>query len=171
MVRSSAKFIGGSVLVIVVIGIVFLVGMRKKSPPVLRAVRRMNRAFWNPRAMETAGTPGAYASVIRHVGRTSGRPYETPVGAVATDAGFVIALPYGTQADWLKNVLAYGSATIVDEGETHAVDHPEVVPLTVTAAAFPSSDQRSLRLFGVDQCLQVRRVAPDQATEAVADPA
>lgn len=96
----------GLVLVLVAIGIVFMVGMRTKSPPVLHAVRRFNRAFTNPRAMKKAGTPGAYASVIRHVGRTTGRPYETPVEAFATDDGFLIALPYGSDADWLKNVLA-----------------------------------------------------------------
>ena len=51
------------------------------------------------------------------------------MGAVAIDDGFVIALPYGPNTDWLKNVLASGSATIVDEGNTYDVDRPEVVPM------------------------------------------
>ncbi|MGZ4612806.1 MAG: hypothetical protein ACXV1K_06490 [Kineosporiaceae bacterium] len=51
--------------------------------------------------MRTAGSPGAYASVVRHVGRTSGRRYETPVVPVATDGGFVVPLPYGPGTDWL----------------------------------------------------------------------
>jgi len=38
--------------------------------------------------MKTAGTPGAYAGAITHVGRRSGRVYETPVGPFATDDGF-----------------------------------------------------------------------------------
>ncbi len=121
--------------------------------------------------MKKAGTPGAYASVVRHVGRTTGRPYETPVGAFATDDGFVIALPYGSQADWLKNVLASGSATIVDEGKTYRVDRPELVPTSVAAPHLPPKEQRNLRLFRVDQCLRVRRVDPDVASEQVADPA
>jgi hypothetical protein len=77
----------------------FVFGMRAKSPVVLRAVRRFNHRFINPRQLKTAGTPGAYAGVIRHVGRRSGRVFETPVGPFATDDGFVIALPYRTSSD------------------------------------------------------------------------
>jgi len=166
-----ATIVVGLLLVLVVVGILFLVGMRKKSPTVLRAVRRFNRAFTNPRQMKTAGTPGAYASVIRHVGRTSGRPYETPVGTFATDDGFVIALPYGSDPDWLKNVLASGSATIVAEGHTYRVDRPELVPTAVAAPHLPRSEQRNLRLFAVDQCLRVRRSEPDEASSQAADQA
>ena len=63
-------------------------------------------------------------SVVHHVGRTTGRAYETPIGAVPTDDGFVIALPYGSNTDWLKNVLASGQATIVHDGTSHAVTGP-----------------------------------------------
>jgi len=146
----------GLVLTLLVLGAVFLIGMRTKSPRVLGAIRRFNRAFTNPRAMKDAGTPGAYASVIRHVGRTSGRPYETPVGAFATDDGFVIALPYGSDPDWLKNVIASGSATIVHEGETARVDRPELVATPEVAPFLPDKELRNLRLFAVDQCLRVR---------------
>jgi len=166
-----ATIVIGLLLVLVVVGIVFLVGMRTKSPTVLRAVRRFNRSFTNPRQMKTAGTPGAYASVIRHVGRTSGHPYETPVGTFPTDDGFVIALPYGSDPDWLKNVLASGSATIVAEGHTYRVDRPELVPTAVAAPHLPRSEQRNLRLFAVDQCLRVRRSEPDEASSQAADQA
>lgn len=75
-----------------------------------------------------------------------------------TDDGFVIALPYVTQAGWLRNVLADGSATIVHEGATYEVTKPEVVPRTTAAHHFPSGDGRTFRLFGIDQCLRLRRV-------------
>jgi len=104
MRRRIAKLIGGLLLALVVIGIIFVAGMRTKSPLVLNAVRRTGRAT-KRFVLKSSGTPGGIASVIRHVGRTSGRPYETPVQAVATDDGFVIALPYGPNTDWLKNVL------------------------------------------------------------------
>jgi deazaflavin-dependent oxidoreductase (nitroreductase family) len=167
--RSIAKLVGGVVLAFVAIGIVFVVGMRTKSPVVLDAVRKTGRAM-KPLALKSAGTPGAYASVIRHAGRTTGRPYETPVQAVATDDGFVIALPYGSNTDWLKNVLARGSATIVDEGNTHEVNRPEIVPMAVAERHFAPQDQRSHRLFAVDQCLRVRRAQPDETSEGRTDP-
>jgi deazaflavin-dependent oxidoreductase (nitroreductase family) len=131
--------------------------MRRKSPTVLRLVRRFNRAFVNPRVLATAGTPGAYASVICHVGRRTGRRYRTPVVAEQTGDGFVIALPYGTTANWVKNVLVSGSATIVDEGTTYRVDQPEIVPLARMADYFPMKNRRSFGRFRVDQCLRLRR--------------
>ena len=98
MWRPVAKIAGGVVLVLAAIGIVFVVGMRKNSPPVLNAARRASRAT-KPIVLRSAGRPGASASVIRHVGRTTGQSYETPVDAVATEDGFVIALPYGSNTD------------------------------------------------------------------------
>ena len=160
MGRMIARLTAGVMLVLVATGIVFVAGMRAKSPLVLDVVRRTGRAM-KPLALKSAGTPGAYASVIRHVGRSSGRAYETPVGAVATDDGFVIALPYGPNTDWLKNVLASGSATIVDEGNTYDVDRPEVIPLAVAGRHFSTQDQRAHRLFAVDQCLRVRGLEPE----------
>lgn len=138
--------------------VVFVLGMRAKSPIVLTAVRKMNRRFTNPMQMKTAGTPGAYASIIGHVGRRSGRTYETPVVPFATDDGFVIALPYGDSADWAKNVLTSGSATLVTEGERHQVDQPEIVPLAEVAAALPEKERRNLRAFRVEQAMRLRRV-------------
>jgi deazaflavin-dependent oxidoreductase (nitroreductase family) len=155
----TTGLLGVPLLILAALAAVFILGMRTKNPSVLGCIRRMNRAFWNPRTMESAGTPGAYASIVRHVGRTSGRDYETPVGAVATDDGFVIALPYGSQADWLKNVLASGRAVIVDEGVTYEVDQPEIIGSDEAAIHFAPQELRAQRLFGVDQSLRVRRAA------------
>ena len=141
--------------------VVFLVGMRKKSPLVLDTVRKVNRTVFNPRQMRSAGTPGAYAAVIHHVGRTSGRPYATPVGATATDDGFVVALPYGSRADWVRNVLAAGTATLDHEGGTYEVDRPELVPMAEAETWFPPEDQRAHRIFAVDECLLLRRAGTD----------
>lgn len=169
MMRRAVTLVGAAALVFAAISAVFLIGMRRKSPVVLDTVRRVNREVFNPRQMESAGTPGAYASVVQHRGRTSGIHYETPVDAVATEDGFVIALPYGDRSDWLKNVLAVGSATIVDEGSTSPVDRPEVIPLESALHWFPEKAQRSLHLFGTEQCLRVRTAEGAPATEAATD--
>ncbi|MDH3294714.1 MAG: nitroreductase family deazaflavin-dependent oxidoreductase, partial [Acidimicrobiia bacterium] len=112
-----------------------------------------------PKQMETAGTPGAYASIIEHVGRISGTIYRTPVGTEATDDGFLIMLPYGTRADWVRNVLAAGSAVVTTEGETVAVDQPEILDTAGIADQLPDGEQRLLKLFNVEHCMRVRRVA------------
>ena len=82
-----------------------------------------------PLALRSAGREGSSTAVVRHVGRRSGRTYETPVIAVRHDDSFLIALPYGKRTDWLKNVLDRGSATIVANGHTYEVDRPEVIPM------------------------------------------
>jgi hypothetical protein len=146
-----------------VIAIVLLLAWRAKSPLVLKPLIRLQRAIINPKQMRSAGSPGAYAAVIRHRGRVSGRSLETPVGVVAADDGFVIALVYGSRTNWVQNVLASGSATIVHEGNTYEVDQPEIIPMQAVAARFTASDQQGFRLLAVDQALRVRRVEPEGA--------
>ena len=169
MLMQVATLAGVLLLVLAAIALVYLLGMRARSPLVLDPLIRIQRTIINPRQMRSAGTPGAYASVIRHRGRISGRPYETPVGAVAADDGFVIALPYGSRTNWLQNVLAGGSATIVHEGRTYAVDQPEIVPMQVAEAHFTAGDRRSFRWLGTDQALRVRRVEREWAGERSTD--
>jgi deazaflavin-dependent oxidoreductase (nitroreductase family) len=171
MLMQVAILVGALFVGVVAIALVFLLGMRTKSPLVLRPLIRLQRAIINPRQMRSAGTPGAYASVVRHRGRTSGRPYETPVGAVAADDGFVIALVYGSRSNWLQNVLASGSATIVHEGQIYEVDQPELIPMQAVATRFTGGDQQGFRLLAVDQALRVRRADPEGAGARFTDAA
>lgn len=156
------------VLGLATFGTAFVLGMRAKSPLVLDPIIWFSRKVLNPRQMRSAGTPGAYAGVIRHRGRVSGRAYATPVGIVPADDGFLIALPYGTHAQWLRNVLASGSATIDHEGHTYAVDRPELIPMDAVADHFPVGDRRSARLLRTDRCLRLRRVEALERADRVA---
>lgn len=155
MFRVLRRLAGLGLLALGVAAVVFLVGMRTKKPVVVDAVRKMNRSFMNPKQLESAGEPGAYASVIHHVGRTSGREYHTPIGATRTDEGFVVGLPYGSQVDWLQNLLVSGSATLTHEGEVYRIEQPEVVSMSEVAADFSPTDQKAHRLFAVDEALRV----------------
>jgi hypothetical protein len=87
MWKRIAQSIAGLILTVLALWVVFALAMRAKFPPVLTAIRRINRAVTNPRAMETAGRPGAYASVIQHLGRTTGTAYETPIGPLLPTTG------------------------------------------------------------------------------------
>ena len=160
--------VGTVVVAIGGMGAVYVLGMRARSRLVIGPLVRLQRVVINPRQLHSAGEPGAYASIIRHVGRASGRPYETPVGVVATEDGFLIGLVYGSGTSWLRNVLASGSATIVHAGRTYAVDEPEVVPMRTVAARFGPGDQRGFRVLGVDQALRLHRVGPAEVAAGVA---
>lgn len=158
MLGQFIMIVGGLVVGVVAAAVAVLLGVRARRPLAVDVLRRFSRLF-NRMQMQTAGSPGAYASVIRHVGRRSGRTYQTPVGAVPIEDGFVIALPYGTKSNWVRNVLASGAATLINDGHAYRVDRPELIPLETVANRFSASDQRSQRFFRVGQCLRIRRIA------------
>ncbi len=140
---------------VAVVGVAFVLAMRTNFAPVVDRVRRFNRDVNNPRQLRTAGQEDAYASIVHHVGRTSGRAYRTPVVPVATDDGFVIPLPYGPESDWARNVLAAGDATITHAGADVPVTAPRVRSLDQVRAALPSGDRLVSSLFGIDAFLEV----------------
>ena len=158
MVRRAGIVLG--VVLTVVLGAlsIVVIGIRTKYPPVLNRVRRYARDVGNPRQLQSAGAPGAHASVLRHTGRKSGKQYQTPVTARWTADGFVIGLPYGPNTDWLKNVLASGVATLVHNGTSYQCAEPEVIPTSEAEGGFSAAERRILRLMGVDEYLRMHRV-------------
>lgn len=144
-----------------VLWLALALSFRGEVRPVLDRIRRMNRAVTNPRQLRTAGQPGAYASVVNHDGRTSGTAYRTPVVAVPTGSGVVVALPCGAGADWVRNVLAAGRATVEHEGRTLRLSRPQLLTARDANGYFPVKEQRLHRLYGVDDFLLLQGTAED----------
>ncbi|MEX1333776.1 MAG: nitroreductase family deazaflavin-dependent oxidoreductase, partial [Candidatus Limnocylindrales bacterium] len=92
-----------------------------------------------------------------------------PLGIEPTDDGFVIALVYGNDTQWLRNVLATGHAEVVVDGRTYRVDRPEEVPVAEVLEHFKPADQRLFGLFGVERCLRLHR-ADGAAVAGAAEP-
>ena len=154
------SLLGAILLGLAALVAVFLGGMRAKWPPVVDAVRRLNMRVMNPRQMETAGQPGAFAGILRHTGRTSGKAYETPVGIEPTDDGFVIAMVYGERTQWARNVLAAGTATVIVEGQTYEVDRPELVPVAEVDRRLLSHPTSACSASSASsECLRLHKVA------------
>jgi len=129
--------------------------MKGPTQAFLRRLTQLTR----PLAMRSAGTENASTSVVCHVGRHSGRTYETPVVAVQHGEGFFIALPYGDRTDWMKNVVAGGEVSLVNHGRTYRVDQPRVIPMAEATGYFGQKEQKLHRRFAVASCLRVRRTA------------
>ena len=72
-------------------------------------------------------------AVILHRGRRSGRPYRTPLLAFRRDRTLIIALLYGEQSDWLRNLRA-GGGRVVRAGRTYELSAPRVVDTSAAAA-------------------------------------
>jgi deazaflavin-dependent oxidoreductase (nitroreductase family) len=153
--KTALKLIGWAVTLIAAGGVILIAGMRTQAPPVVNGVRRMSR-LTKPFVLRSAGTSGSPTAVVRHIGRVTGREHQTPVVVARVDDGFVVALPYGVDTDWLKNVRAAGTATIVVDGQAHAVDNPEVISIERATAHFRPKEQRLHRQFGVRQAVRLR---------------
>jgi hypothetical protein len=158
--------VGALVIGASAISVAFVLGMRTKSRFVQGPIIWIGKHGFNRKVLKTAGTAGASAAVIRHRGRASGRVYETPIAAIAAEGGFLIALPYGLRSNWLRNVLAAGTATLTLDGQTYDVDEPELIPLSSVATAFAPREQRMHQIFNVTQVLRLHRV--EQADAGVA---
>lgn len=66
-------------------------------------------------------------AVIVHKGRKSGRTFRTPVVASIGDGEIVVGIMYGTQSDWVRNLLASGGGELVRRGQTYELSEPRVV--------------------------------------------
>ena len=90
-----------------------------------RGVARFNKRVTNR-------IQGVYAwlvppwAVILHRGRRSGRRFRTPLFAFRRGRTLVIALLYGEESDWLRN-LHKGGGHVIRAGRTFVVAPPEVV--------------------------------------------
>jgi deazaflavin-dependent oxidoreductase (nitroreductase family) len=147
--------IAALVALVLILGTTFVVGMRRKVPFVLNAVRRSGRAV-KPLVLRRAGSAESPTSVVEHVGRTSGRRYETPVVATEIDGGYAIALPYGPNTDWLKNVVAAGETTLRRGGTVYHLREPRIVGIDVVDDRFAAKERRLHRQFGVRDALVLR---------------
>jgi deazaflavin-dependent oxidoreductase (nitroreductase family) len=94
--------------------------------PAPRSLARFNKRFTNRLTSKVAGYLPGFA-IVSHVGRKSGRIYHTPVNAFRTDGGYIIALTYGAQSDWVKNVLAAGSCELQTRGRRVRLFDPCIV--------------------------------------------
>jgi deazaflavin-dependent oxidoreductase (nitroreductase family) len=65
--------------------------------------------------------------LIVHRGRRSGREYRTPLMASVRGDTLVIAMLYGPESDWARNLLAAGNGTAVRRGRTRTIDRFEIV--------------------------------------------
>ena len=86
--------------------------------PIPHGMRHVNKVALNKVTLNLAPwLPGL--GVVVHRGRKSGRPYRTPVNVFRRPGDrYVLALTYGADTDWLKNVLAAGGCVLLTRG-TH----------------------------------------------------
>jgi len=92
--------------------------------PISKRITSFNKRFVNPLTVRLAG----HGSIVNleHVGRTSGRTFHTPLMAFRQGDAVTIALTYGPDVQWLKNITAAGHCRMQIGGEwlTLGAPHP-----------------------------------------------
>ena len=142
--------IAGAIIIIAIAATgVLLMRFRK------RWLAKINIAFTNRITGLFAGwLPGF--GILKHLGRKSGRVYRTPVNVFRASNGFIIALTYGSQSEWVKNVFATGGCELRTRGKRYELSAPHVVH-DPTRGRFPIPVRVVLRLVGADEYMELSK--------------
>lgn len=94
-------------------------------------------------------------SIVRHTGRRSRRTFETPVAARRVENGFVLALAFGSVANWYRNLVAAGGGVIRWRGVDYPVGAPEDIGVEEALATFNAVQRAGLRAADIDGYIRV----------------
>jgi deazaflavin-dependent oxidoreductase (nitroreductase family) len=131
--------------------------------PLSRRIARFNRRVTNRLTRHVAGWMPGFAIVI-HVGRRSGRTYETPVNVLRDESRYVFALTYGPESDWVRNVLAAGGCRIRTRRRTVELRDPQRFG-DPSRRLVPPPARWILGLIDVDQFLALSPADESDAAE------
>ena len=123
--------------------------------PLQSLIRANNKYLLNPLMLRLAGQKYWYASVVRHTGRRSGTQYSTPIVADLVGDQLIVPLPYGTQVDWVRNVMTAGEATVVHKGQTYRVTAPEIIASTQALPLLPRDRRRTFERVSIGHFLRL----------------
>ena len=97
-------------------------------------------------------------STVNHVGRTSGRRFRNPVSAFPL--GYVIAVLYGLESQWVRNVMAAGSFTLRTKGRDHVLERPEIIGPGQALPALPRLARRNALSGGIQHFVLAHGAEP-----------
>jgi deazaflavin-dependent oxidoreductase (nitroreductase family) len=124
----------------------------------VRPRRQLNRRA-NALFLKIAGGRLPAYSALKHLGRSSGREYVTPLSAYPLGDGFVMAVLYGEakNVDWVRNVMAAGQCVLKTRREEHVLERPEIIPASQAEAAYPPLLRFMYRSRGIHEFLWAHR--------------
>ncbi len=125
-----------------------------------RRFRILLKYTLNPLTLRLARAGIGPLSIVRHVGRRSGKQYDTPLLLAPASGGYVAELTYGPNVDWFQNVMAAGRCTIVRGGRQVLVDRIEPMDADAGRQAFPLAARILLRILRRRDYVHMHVVAP-----------
>src|SRR4051812_41425476 len=108
--------------------------------------------------------------IVEHVGRRSGTVRQTPVNIFRHGDGYAIALTYGKDSQWVRNVLAAGEVDVLIRGRRIHLVEPRLVH-DERRTLVPAPVRVPLRATNVSDFLVLSRAArPTGARERPTSP-
>ena len=96
-------------------------------------------------------------AIVGHRGRASGRQYMTPVLAFPTSYGYLFALTYGRNVDWVRNLRASGNGILKYSRDTEKIHYFKMIPYEEVKQNFPGIVRLFLQIIDVTDCLMVEK--------------
>ena len=124
-----------------------------KSMPLPKAVTVFNKHVTNKFFLIFAAWFKPMAIVV-HSGRRSGRLYYTPVMVFRTGNGFLFALTYGSDVDWVKNLKASNNGILRYVGKEFHIQDFRLVEYREVKQYFPLIVRVFLNIIRVRDCLE-----------------
>ena len=103
------------------------------------------KRYFNPLTRKIAGRSFSPFALVEHVGRRSGKHYETPIIVQSADGGFVFELTYGPKVDWYQNMLAAGGCILRWHGKDYTIGKIEPLDMEIGLSSFPLPERLILR--------------------------
>ena len=94
--------------------------------------------------------------LVLHRGRRSGIERATPVAVRRVAGGFVLALAFGAQVDWHRNLQAAAGGRIRWRDREYPITTPEPMDTATALATFHPIQRAFLRLGRIDGYILVR---------------
>lgn len=118
--------------------------------PLPRWLAGINKRTFNRMELRRGNRP-----VVIHVGRVSGNTFETPPDAHAVDGGYIFILMYGAGSDWVKNVLAAGTARLRIDGTEIDLESPRLLTEEEAWEQLPATAKAPASFLQVTEYLRV----------------
>jgi deazaflavin-dependent oxidoreductase (nitroreductase family) len=115
-----------------------------------RWVARVNTRFTNKMVLRKGDSP-----VITHEGRVSGKTFRTPLDAHQVDNGYIFVLMYGSDSDWVQNILAAGTASLRVGRDEFELVSPRLVTKDVAWQRLPATAKPPPEFLRVTEYLQM----------------
>ncbi len=112
-----------------------------------KQIRTFNKHVTNPLLGRFARSKRGPFAIVRHVGRRSGKRYETPIFAFPVAGGFLVALTYGREVDWYRNVIAAGRCDLTWHRHEYAIVRLEPLELPEARPLLPQPFRTVFKLL------------------------